>query len=130
MVDVALTSGLRVVLHASQQSANTGEPTFEERISLVLKWAGQLSEDKQIHFLEQFRQKGSPGDEGVNLPDLDFKRMMYLFVLRITLFPNYDYSINPRHFSFVDGVKNYKIYPWGVDVHDVILSELDVCKET
>lgn len=37
--------------------------------------------------------------------------------------------MSARHLSFVDDIENFETYPWGIDVHEEIISELSLAKE-
>lgn len=60
------------------------------------------------------------------MSELYFERMVHIFVLFNTLFPNSYYNVLPRHPSFVDDVENFENYLWRVDVYEEILKELIV----
>lgn len=61
--------------------------------------------------------------------DIDFKIMVYLFILCMNAhFPNSYCNIDPQHLNFVDDI-SFESYPWGIDVHDQIFVELARCKE-
>lgn len=62
----------------------------------------------------------------MSMSDVDFRTMVYLFVLCTVLFPNSYYNVDCKHLSFIDG-RNFEDYPWGIDVHVEILIELDKC---
>lgn len=64
------------------------------------------------------------------MSDLGFKKNAHLYVLCMILFLNSYYSIEPRHLSFVDDTKNFKTYPWGIDVLEEILREHNIYKES
>lgn len=62
------------------------------------------------------------------MSNLDFKRMVYLFVFCKTLFPSPYCSVSPQRLSFSDDMKNFEKYPWVSSVSDEIHGELDLCK--
>lgn len=62
--------------------------------------------------------------------DLDFRRMVYLFVLCATLFPNSYYSVNSRHLNFVNDIENFETYPWVIYLYEAFLRELKFMQES
>lgn len=54
--------------------------------------------------------------------------MVYLFALSTILFPNSYFNVNPRELSFVDDIKSFESYPWGLDVYEKLLRELGLWK--
>lgn len=63
------------------------------------------------------------------MSDVDFKRMVYIF-LCITLFSNSYYIINPRHLSFLEDLNTFGSYAWGIDEHEELMRELAVSTQT
>lgn len=51
------------------------------------------------------------------MSNMDFKRLVYLFVVCTTFFPNSYYIVNHHHLSFVDDIENFEKN-----------IELDLCK--
>lgn len=41
--------------------------------------------------------------------------------------PNSYYSVNPCQLSFAEDIENLEKYPWGIEVYEEILRELDLC---
>lgn len=64
----------------------------------------------------------------MSLFDVDFKRMVYLFVLAAVLSPNSYYNVDHKHLRFV-GDPKFEDYSWGVDIHEEIIKELEICKD-
>lgn len=62
------------------------------------------------------------------MSDFDFKRMVQLFVLCMTLFRNSYYTIKPRHMSFTDDIEKFKNYFWGINMYDELLREFEMCR--
>lgn len=58
----------------------------------------------------RFIKRVKLGDKGVHMSGINFKRMAYLFVLCITLFPNSYYNVNSRHLNYVDDIENLENY--------------------
>lgn len=52
---------------------------------------------------------------------LYFKGLSTYYVVT-TLFPNSYYSLNPKRSSLIAGIENFESYPWGIDVHEELLS--------
>lgn len=50
------------------------------------------------------------GDEGLKMSDLDLRKLVYLFLLCTTIFPNLYYSVNPKHFSIVEDLNTFEVY--------------------
>lgn len=81
----------------------------------------------QAVFGFRFIKQMKLGEEGVKMPNLDFKRMVSLFILCTKLFLNSYYNVNPCHLSFVDNMENFKNYDWWINVCEEILEEVDLC---
>lgn len=61
--------------------------------------------------------------------DLDFKRMVYLFVLCNTLFPSSYYNMLSTS-ELHDDIQNFEKLSRGVDVHEEILREMSMQRKT
>lgn len=70
------------------------------------------------------------GDEGQSMSDLNFKRIVNLFVLCTTFFPTSYYNVLSQYLSFLNNIENFENYPWGVDAYEEILRELSLQNET
>lgn len=80
-------------------------------------------------FCEKVIKQVKVGDEGLELSNLDFKKLVYLFVLQTTLSPNSYYSVNAKHLNIIEDLETFKRYAGGIDVHDNLLLQLAVCKQ-
>lgn len=63
------------------------------------------------------------------MSDLNSKRMIDLFVMYMTLFPNSYCSVNPQHLSFIDNIENSESYSWGFDVYEELLTRWNYAKK-
>lgn len=87
-------------------------------------------EINQAVFDSQFIKRMQSGDTGVKISNIDFNRILYLFILGMTLFPKSYYSVNPHNLSFIDDTGYFEKYPWIIAVYDEISRDLDLCRES
>lgn len=57
------------------------------------------------------------------MSDADFIRLVYIFVLCTTIFPNSYYIVKPKHLSIVKDLDTFEGYVRGIDVPDNLLLE-------
>lgn len=63
------------------------------------------------------------------MSDIDFKMLVYLFVLCTTLFQNQIFVFNPKHLNMIEDLEAFVSYDWVIEIHEEILLELATCKE-
>lgn len=122
--DITLNSRLNFVCPAIRKTY-VQVPSFKDRFFLEIKQTS-YQEIKQLVFSTKYESRVKPEEEGVSMPDLDFKILVYLFVL-CTMLSNSYYIVDHQLLSFVEDL-NFENNPWEVDVHKEIINELDRCK--
>lgn len=85
--DITLNSRLNFVCPAIRKTY-VQVPSFKDRFFLEIKQTS-YQEIKQLVFSTKYESRVKPEEEGVSMPDLDFKILVYLFVLCTMLSNSY-----------------------------------------
>lgn len=70
------------------------------------------------------------GDEGVNMLDLDFERMVLIICFVHNSLLQLLLQFHLGHLSFIEDIENFEGHPWGIDVHEELPIEVGCARAT